>query len=52
MVTKRVIIAILIIVPLEQACLGLIKTVAAYHAMSDPEHTFPAKLGRAAIGTL
>jgi hypothetical protein len=52
MFTKRIMIGTILTVVLTVPALSLLKTVAARHAIEDPEHTWPAKIGRAFVGTL
>ena len=50
--TRKQIAGVVVIATLTEIVLQGVRTWGAYHAAHDPEHTFPSKLGRAAMGSL
>ncbi len=52
MFTRRIMIGVILTVVGVELTIGVVKSWSAYHALNDPEHTFPAKAGRALVMSL
>lgn len=52
MFTRRIFWGTVLTVAGLELAFGAIRAWAAYHAATDPEHTWPARVGRAALVSL